>query len=62
MFTADDIKEYVVYEIEPVELCELLGFESCKEIARMIRKSRKSMGYDEELDQKMEALLYAECC
>ena len=47
MFTPDDIKDYIIYEIEPTHLCELLG-ESLKEIVLMMKRDRKQMGYDEE--------------
>lgn len=47
MFTPDDIKDYIIYEIEPTHLCELLG-DSYNEIVLMMKRDRKQMGYDEE--------------
>ena len=47
MFTPDDIKDYIIYEIEPAPLCELLG-DSLQEIVLMIKRDRKLMGHDEE--------------
>ena len=47
MFTPDDIKDYIIYDIEPYHLCELLG-DSLQEIVLMMKKDRKLMGYDEE--------------
>ena len=47
MFTPNDIKDYIIYEIEPTHLCELLG-DSYNEIVLMMKRDRKLMGYDEE--------------
>jgi hypothetical protein len=47
MFTPDDIKNYIIYEIEPAHLCELLG-DSCKDIVLMIKRDRQLFGLDEE--------------
>ena len=47
MFTPNDIKDYIIYEIEPTHLCELLG-DSYNEIVLMMKRDRKQMGYDEE--------------
>ena len=42
MFTPDDIKDYIIYEIEPTHLCELLG-DSLQEIVLMMKRDRKLM-------------------
>lgn len=47
MFTPDDIKDYIIYEIEPAHLCELLG-DSLQEVVLMIKRDRKLMGHDAE--------------
>ena len=46
--TADDIKDYITYAVEPTELCELLGFSACVKIARRIRAERQVLGYEPE--------------
>lgn len=48
MITTEEIKDWIVYNMEPDVLCELLGTKTCLELSKSIRADRKALGYADD--------------